>query len=177
MARIKNVVCLELAFGQDIEPEHVYNMEIISKNLSDFNARFTTDIVLNYDVVGCVFTPLQEHDEKVIWFCEGINELLAFAHSPTCNEKEELEGLIYLDDVRKFIFSPFKIKFTTTNEVMQQPKEIVFYDETMETIMEKFENTNSKILPVLKNGKFIGFISKHYVLIKYREKLKDMIIE
>lgn len=56
-------------------------------------------------------------------------------------------------------------------------KEIIFYDETMETVMEKFENSGSKILPVLKNGKFIGFISKHFVLIKYREKLKDMIIE
>lgn len=67
------------------------------------------------------------------------------------------------------MFSAFKIKYTSTNEVMQQPKEIVFYDETMETIMEKFENSGSKILPVLQNGKFIGFISKHFILVKYRK--------
>lgn len=74
-------------------------MEIISKNLEDFNVRFNIDIVLNYDVVGCVFTPIDENDEKAIWFCEGINELLAFAHSPTCNEEEELD--LYLDRRRK----------------------------------------------------------------------------
>lgn len=96
---------------------------------------------------------------------------------PVLNEKGELEGLIYLDDVRKYIFSDFKIKYTSTKEVMQQPTEIVIYDETMETVMDKFENSGSKILPVLKNGKFIGFIAKHFVLLKYREKLKEMVIE
>lgn len=101
MNTYKSVVCWDLELGNDLDSEHLYNMEIISKNLNDFNARFTTDIVLNYDVVGCVFTPLQEHDEKIIWFCEGINELLAFAHSPTCNEKEELE--LYLERRRKEI--------------------------------------------------------------------------
>ena len=60
---------------------------------------------------------------------------------------------------------------------MQPPKEIIFYDETMETIIEKFENSQTQILPVLKNGKFIGFMSKISILEKYREKLKAMIIE
>ena len=35
----------------------------------------------------------------------------------------------------------------------------------------------SKILPVLQNGKLIGLISKQFVLIKYSEKLKEMVIE
>ena len=44
-------------------------------------------------------------------------------------------------------------------------------------IMDKFENSNSNSLPVLKNGKFIGFVCKNFVLTKYREKLKEMVIE
>lgn len=101
MSTYKNVVCWDLELGNDLEWEHLYNMEIISKNLDDFNGRFNTDVVLNYDVVGCVFTPFEENDEHAVWFCEGINELLAFAHSPTCNEKEEID--LYLESRRKEI--------------------------------------------------------------------------
>lgn len=101
MARIKNVVCLELVFGQDIEPEHVYNMEIISKNLEDFNQRFETDIMLSYDVNDYFFSPLEDNNEHAMWFCEGINELLFFAHSPTNNEVEDLD--FYLENRKKEI--------------------------------------------------------------------------
>ena len=48
------------------------------------------------------------------------------------------------------------IKYTSTDEVMQPPKEIIFYDETLETIMEKFDTSGCKVLPVLKDGVFLG---------------------
>src|SRR5690606_3188729 len=103
----KNVVCLELAFDQEIEPEHLYNMDIISKNLDDFNTRFETDIMLSYDIYDYTFIPLEENDEHALWFCEGINELLAFAHSPTSNDREDLD--FYLERRRndiKFLYIP-----------------------------------------------------------------------
>jgi CIC family chloride channel protein len=96
---------------------------------------------------------------------------------PVLNEKGQLQGLIDVAEIRPVIFSPFKIKYTSIQEVMQPPKEIIFYDETMETIIEKFENSQTQILPVLKDGKFIGFMAKISILEKYREKLKAMIIE
>lgn len=96
---------------------------------------------------------------------------------PVLNEKGQLQGLIDVAEIRSVIFSPFKIKYTSIQEVMQPPKEIIFYDETMETIMDKFENSQTQILPVLKDGKFIGFMAKISILEKYREKLKAMIIE
>lgn len=103
----KNIVCLELAFDQDIEPEHLFNMDIISKNLEDFNIRFETDIMLSYDIDDYTCTPLEENDENALWFCEGINELLAFAHSPTSNDRVDLD--LYLERRKndiKFLYSP-----------------------------------------------------------------------
>jgi CIC family chloride channel protein len=47
----------------------------------------------------------------------------------------------------------------------------------METIMEKFETSNQNLLPVTKNGKFFGLISKITILEAYREQLKEMVIE
>ena len=64
------------------------------------------------------------------------------------------------------------------NEVMQPPKEIIFYDETLlETIMEKFDTSGCKVLPVLKDGIFLDFFKKQLILEKYRMRFKSMIIE
>ena len=43
--------------------------------------------------------------------------------------------------------------------------------------MEKFDASGSKVLPVLQEGIFLGFISKQLILEKYRMRLKSMVIE
>jgi CIC family chloride channel protein len=60
---------------------------------------------------------------------------------------------------------------------MEQPKEIIFYDESMEMVMHKFEKSGVSHLPVIQKGKLIGIVSKEFILVKYREKLKEMVIE
>jgi len=47
----------------------------------------------------------------------------------------------------------------------------------MEIVMNKFENAKVSFLPVVKNGKYFGFISKSNALEAYRSKLKSMTIE
>lgn len=124
-----NIICLDLEIGNSIEPEHVYNILVISKNLADFNNRFNTDIKLNYDVDDYMFTPIDEDDEYVIWFCEGISELLAFAHSPTSNDEFDLNE--YLDNRRKeinylqkgLLFDQYKKRY-----IDYAPLGFLFYD-------------------------------------------------
>jgi CIC family chloride channel protein len=60
---------------------------------------------------------------------------------------------------------------------MQTPKEIIYPTDSMETVMNKFENSKVAFLPVIKNGKYFGFISKSVALEAYRSKLKSMTIE
>ena len=88
-------------------------------------------------------------------------------------------SLIYLDDIRPIIFSAFKVKFTSITEVMQpvKDKDIVDFEDTIETIMNRFETTQQSILPVVQNKVFVGFISKADILEKYREQLKELVIE
>jgi CIC family chloride channel protein len=177
MVPLMIVSSVSYAISKRFEP---YSFDI--KHLADKGEVFTDNKDKNI-LTSLELSTLLQSDYKAVSVSTNLDELIEKIQQsdevvfPVLNDKDELEGLIYLDDVRKFMFSAFKIKYTSTNEVMQQPKEIVFYDETMETIMEKFENSGAKILPVLKNGKFIGLISKHFVLIKYREKLKEMVIE
>lgn len=177
MVPLMIVSSVSYAISKRFEP---YSFDI--KHLADKGEVFTDNKDKNI-LTTLELSKLLQTDYKAISIAKNLDELIEKIQQsdetifPVLNEKDGLEGLVYLDDVRKFMFSAFKIKYTSIDEIMQQPKEIVFYDETMETVMEKFENSGSKILPVLKNGKFIGFISKDFVLVKYREKLKEMVIE
>ena len=60
---------------------------------------------------------------------------------------------------------------------MSEPKEIIYPMDSMETVMNKFETSKVAFLPVLKNGKYYGFISKSIALEAYRSKLKSMTID
>lgn len=96
---------------------------------------------------------------------------------PVLDEQNKLIGIIDFEEIKSVVFHPFRVKFTTVQEVLTQPKEIIQHDDGMEAIMEKFENTNQALLPVTNNGKFFGLISKTALLEAYREKLKELIIE
>jgi CIC family chloride channel protein len=50
---------------------------------------------------------------------------------------------------------------------------IVDPDESMEDVARKFSESEHYNLPVLKNGKYIGFVSRANVFSTYREKLKE----
>jgi len=93
------------------------------------------------------------------------------------NDDKELVGVIYFNEIRDIIFSDFKVKYTPINEVMNPPKEIIYPTDSMETVMDKFEKTKVVFLPVIKNGKYHGFISKSNALEAYRSMLKTMTIE
>jgi CIC family chloride channel protein len=93
------------------------------------------------------------------------------------DQDKKLLGIVHFNDIREIIFSTFKVKYTPVKEIMIPPLEIVYPTDSMEIVMEKFEKTKVSFLPVLKNGKYYGFISKSNALEAYREKLKAMTIE
>lgn len=96
---------------------------------------------------------------------------------PVVNEKNEFEGIINFDSIRPMIFNDFQKKYTPLSDVIETPKETVCYDEVMETVMEKFETSNSELLFVLKDKTCLGYIAKVDILDAYREKLKSLRIE
>ena len=47
----------------------------------------------------------------------------------------------------------------------------------METVMQQFEKSRTAYLPVVRDGKYYGFIAKADGLDAYREKLRSMAFE
>ncbi|MBG6189011.1 chloride channel protein [Flavobacterium sp. CAN_S2] len=91
--------------------------------------------------------------------------------------EQNLLGIVHFNDIREIIFNNYRVKYTLVKEIMLKPVETISPDDSMEMVMNKFEKSKKAFLPVLKDGKYHGFISKSVALEAYRTKLKSMTIE
>jgi CIC family chloride channel protein len=95
------------------------------------------------------------------------------------DEKKRLVGIIDFDKIRHILFNQFQVKHTPLAEMITKLPEtdIACMEDSIEMIMEKFEATKTDYLPLIKEGRYFGFIYKAKILEAYRAKLKEMIIE
>lgn len=91
--------------------------------------------------------------------------------------QQNLLGIVHFNDIREIIFNTYRVKYTLVKEIMMAPVETIAPFDSMEQVMNKFEKSKKAFLPVLKDDKYYGFISKSVALEAYRTKLKSMTIE
>jgi len=58
--------------------------------------------------------------------------------------------------------------------LMKSAPEIIFYEDSVQKVMQKFKDSDAWNLPVVKDGKYVGFISKSKLLTAYRKKLIEV---
>ncbi len=92
---------------------------------------------------------------------------------PVIDEDGVFCGIIVLDDIRNIMFKPELYDEKSVGSLMFMPGTSVAPDESMEEVAKKFQQTSNYNLPVLKDGKYIGFISRANVFSEYRKLLKD----
>ncbi|HUH47287.1 MAG TPA: CBS domain-containing protein, partial [Arenibacter sp.] len=91
---------------------------------------------------------------------------------PVTDEGNVLVGIVLLDDIRKFMFDTSLYDTTTVENFMHNPPELIFFEkDNMKTVMQKFQGSGAWNLPVIKDGKYLGFVSKSKLLTAYRRKL------
>ncbi|WP_121666909.1 chloride channel protein [Mesonia aquimarina] len=91
---------------------------------------------------------------------------------PVLNDDEELVGVITLDDIREIMFDTSLHDSVLVEFLMHDAPDYIHYGkDNMQQVMAKFQNTGAWNLPVIKNGKYIGFVSKSKMLTAYRRKL------
>jgi CIC family chloride channel protein len=89
-------------------------------------------------------------------------------------DEGQLTGVIYLDDLRPILFNPELHNQADIASVMKIPVEVINFQENMISIVNKFDESSTWVLPVVDNEKqFLGFMSKSAVLNRYREVLKE----
>ncbi len=93
-------------------------------------------------------------------------------HFPVVSENHEFLGVIRLDDIRHMMFNTDLYDKVTAESLMHADAGIINYDEdSMSDIMKKFKTSGAWNLPVIKKGKYYGYISKSKLLTAYRRQL------
>lgn len=177
MIPLMMVSSISYAISKRFEKHSLDRINLVKKGHA-FTENKDTNILSTIETEKIIQTDyLTIHDadnlEQVVDLISHSNQVI-FA---VIDQDKKLLGIVHFNDIREIIFSTFKVKYTPVKEIMIPPLEIVYPTDSMEIVMEKFEKTKVSFLPVLKNGKYYGFISKSNALEAYREKLKAMTIE
>ena len=88
------------------------------------------------------------------------------------DEEGDFLGVVWVNDIRHIVFERDLYDKVKVSDLMFMPRPTVSPQESMEDIAHKFENSNHYNLPVVENGKYVGFVSRANVFSKYRELVK-----
>ena len=93
---------------------------------------------------------------------------------PVVDTSGKLLGIVQLDDLRHDMFNRDKWA-TPIMHYMIQPPDKVYEHEMIQSIMPRFEQASTWMLPVIdKQNRYLGFISKSRILNAYREALVNV---
>ena len=177
MIPLMMVASISYAISKRFE-KHSMDVKSLARKGNAFTSNKDTNILSTLDTNAIVQTDYltlspDENLEKLVDLISHSNQVI-FAVIDT---EKQLLGVIHFNDIREIIFNQYRVKYTLVKEVMLKPIDIIYPTDNMGTVMNKFEKTKVHFLPVLKEGKYYGFISKSIALEAYRTKLKSMTIE
>ncbi len=92
---------------------------------------------------------------------------------PVVDRQNRFFGVVFLNDVRNIIFKHELYGKVFVKDIMYMPDPLVELGESMESVAQKFHDTQHYNLPVLDKGEYVGFVSRANVFSAYREMLKD----
>lgn len=157
-----------------------YSLDV--KNLAKKGHAFTSNkdsnILSTLDIDTIIQTDYltvspEDHLSKLVDLISHSNQVV-FA---VVDNERDLVGIVHFNDIREIIFNAYRVKYTLIKDVMKTPAATISSNDSMEIVMSKFERSKSAFLPVLRNEKYFGIISKSIALEAYRTKLRSMTIE
>ena len=91
---------------------------------------------------------------------------------PVVDDSGRLLGVVLLDDIRNIMFRPDLYRKMYVNKFMAIPPAKIEVGESMDKVMKIFDDTGAWNLPVVENGRYIGFVSKSKIFNSYRRVLR-----
>jgi CIC family chloride channel protein len=91
---------------------------------------------------------------------------------PVVDDKNNLQGIVKLDDIRHIMFNQEMYDSTQISDLMITPEWTIESTDQMEEVARQFSESGRFNIPVLRNGKYLGFVSRARVFSSYREMLK-----
>ena len=171
------VASISFAISKRFE-KHSLDVKSLARKGNVFTSNKDANILSTLDTNSIIQTDYltvsqDENLEKLVDLISHSNQVI-FA---VVDKEKQMLGVVHFNNIREIIFNPYRVKYTLVKEVMLKTIDVIYPTDSMETVMNKFEKTKVHFLPVLKEGKYYGFISKSMALEAYRSKLKSMTIE
>jgi CIC family chloride channel protein len=93
---------------------------------------------------------------------------------PVVETDGTFRGLVSLDQIRQIMFDQTLYDITLVSDLMIRPDNTIDPAESMDSVVQLFQKSSLFNLPVVENGRYLGFISRATVFSQYRELLKKM---
>jgi CIC family chloride channel protein len=91
---------------------------------------------------------------------------------PVVDDQNYLIGIVKLDGIRHIMFRQEMYDNTLVRDLMHTAEWTIQSKDQMEEVARQFSESGRYNLPVLQNGKYLGFVSRARVFSSYREMLK-----
>lgn len=163
--------CISFAVNYYLDPDSIYTKQLRQKGE-----------LLTHDKDQSVFVflkleELMETDFIRIRSHMTLGDLITIISSarrnifPVIDDFGRLLGVVQLDDLRKDMFKREKYGNSIMTYMIQPPDRILQH-EAIQSILPKFEDNRTWMLPVVdRDNHYLGFISKSRILNAYREQL------
>ena len=163
--------CISFAVDYYLDPDSIYTKQLRKKGE-----------LLTHDKDQSVFVFLKLEDLMETDFLRikenmtlgDIVHIISTARRnifPVIDNFGRLLGVVQLDDLREDMFKPQKYGRPISDYMIPPPDKILEH-EAIQSLMEKFEDKHTWMLPVVnKQNHYLGFISKSRILNAYREQL------
>jgi CIC family chloride channel protein len=92
---------------------------------------------------------------------------------PVVEEDGTFRGIVRLDDIRDIMFNHELYEQKKVEQFTIIPEDVIEPSELMESVVKKFQDSGKYNLVVVKDGKYIGFVSRANVFSKYRRLIKN----
>lgn len=93
---------------------------------------------------------------------------------PVVDDKGTFFGVVMLDQIRQIMFDQSLYDSTYVRNLMTKPDCLINPDDSMDTVVQLFQRSDRYNLPVIENGKYLGFISKANIFSQYRKLLQKI---
>ena len=161
-----------------VQPHSVYTLELAKRGeLLTHDKDQTVLTLLNINqIIEKNFIPLKVSMNLGDVIHEGVIKSSRNIF-PVIDKDDNFMGIILLDDIRPIMFKQHLYDEITVSDIMQRAPDIIdLQNDSMKTIMKKFQHSAAWNLPVVKDDKYVGFISSFTTGKFYRQKLIEVTV-
>ncbi len=154
------------------EPHSIYSMRLAKKGelLTHHKDKAVLTLMKMENVVETDFVSVRPEMDLA-----DMVKAIAKSHRnvfPVIDEERNLLGIVLLDDIRNIMFRQELYHRFTVSRFMTSPPARLYNTESMEQVMQTFDDTKAWNLPVVdQEGHYLGFVSKSKIFNAYREVL------